>query len=152
MSYRARITTPLTVSKEGISPYDWLGFFRSGTTSSKVSSFMVVRVVKFSSGGTKLERFFHKNQHHHRKLSNFRIGLMVRCWKLGIVLVIKGCKNWSYRKMSIAKIVLLQWNEKDSDNFWHRRLTMEVKFRHYFTPSHYSNSWNEIIFFGYVDW
>ena len=32
---------------------------------------MVIRVVEFSSGGTKLERFLHENQHTPRKLSNF---------------------------------------------------------------------------------
>ena len=32
---------------------------------------MAVRVVKFSSGGTKLERFLPKNQHTQRKLLNF---------------------------------------------------------------------------------
>ena len=32
---------------------------------------MVVRVVEFSSGGTKLERFLLKNQHTQRKLLNF---------------------------------------------------------------------------------
>ena len=32
---------------------------------------MVVRVVEFSSGGTKLERFLPKNQHAQSKLLNF---------------------------------------------------------------------------------
>ena len=32
---------------------------------------MAVRVVEFSSGGTKLERFLHKNQHTQWKLLNF---------------------------------------------------------------------------------
>ena len=32
---------------------------------------MVVRVVEFSDGGTKLERFLPKNQHTQRKLLNF---------------------------------------------------------------------------------
>ena len=32
---------------------------------------MAVRVVEFSSGGTKLEIFLHKNQHIQRKLLNF---------------------------------------------------------------------------------
>ena len=32
---------------------------------------MAVRVVEFSNEGTKLERFFQKNQHAHRKLFNF---------------------------------------------------------------------------------
>ena len=32
---------------------------------------MAIRVVEFSNGGTKLERFLHKNQHTRRKLLNF---------------------------------------------------------------------------------
>ena len=32
---------------------------------------MAIRVVEFSSGGTKLDRFLHKNQHTQRKLLNF---------------------------------------------------------------------------------
>ena len=33
---------------------------------------MVIRVVEFSSGGAKLERFLPKNQHTQRKLLNFQ--------------------------------------------------------------------------------
>ena len=32
---------------------------------------MGIRVVEFSSGGTKLERFLHMNQHTQRKLLSF---------------------------------------------------------------------------------
>ena len=32
---------------------------------------MAIRVVEFSSGGTKLERFLPENQHTQRKLLNF---------------------------------------------------------------------------------
>ena len=30
--------------------------------------------------------------------------------------------------------------EKDSDDFWHRKLTLKVKFWHFLTACHYSNS------------
>ena len=60
--------------------------------------------------------------------------------------------------MSITKNVHLNWYssikkkiEEDSDDFWHRKLTLKVKFWHFLTPSHYTNSQNLIIFFGYVD-
>ena len=33
--------------------------------------FMAIRVVEFSNGGYKLERFLPKNQHNQRKLLNF---------------------------------------------------------------------------------
>ena len=36
--------------------------------------------------------------------------------------------------------------EKDSDDFWHRKLTLKVKFWHFLTPPHYINSQNSIIF------
>ena len=36
-----------------------------------VMSTMAIRVVEFSNGGTKLERFFPKNQHTQKKLLNF---------------------------------------------------------------------------------
>ena len=43
---------------------------------------MAIRVVEFSNGDTKLERFLPKNQHTQRKLLNFEIGLMGRCLKV----------------------------------------------------------------------
>ena len=39
-------------------------------------------------------------------------------------------------------------NEKDSR---HRELSLKVKFKHFFTPPHYTNSQNLMISFGYVD-
>ena len=58
--------------------------------------------------------------------------------------------------MSITKNVLLNWYssmkkkiEKDSDDFWHKKLTLKVKFWHFFTPPHYTNSQISIISFGY---
>ena len=45
---------------------------------------MVVRVVKFSSGGgTKLERFLPKNQHTQRKLLNFENWVSGEVSKIG---------------------------------------------------------------------
>ena len=56
--------------------------------------------------------------------------------------------------MSKTKNVLLNWNsstkknEKDYDDFWSRKLTLKNNF---LTPTHYNNSQNLIISFGYVD-
>ena len=36
-------------------------------------------------------------------------------------------------------------------NFWHRKLTLNVKFWPFLTPPHYTNSHNSIISFGYGD-
>ena len=79
-------------------------------------------------------------------------------WKLLIKKKIKPFKNWCYQKMSITKNVLLNYNswmkkkiDKDSDNFWHRKLTLKVKFWHFLTPSHNTNFQNSIFSFWYVD-
>ena len=54
--------------------------------------------------------------------------------KMCSILLIKGFKNWSFQKMSITNNVPLNWYssmkkkiEKDSDNFWHRKLTLKVR-------------------------
>ena len=63
----------------------------------------------------------------------------------------KWFENWLYQKMSIAKkcswIGIIQWKkEKDSDDFWHRKLTLKVKLWHFLTARQ-----NSKIFIGYVD-
>ena len=40
---------------------------------------MAIRVVEFSNGGTKLERFLPKNQHTQRKLLNFENWVTLGC-------------------------------------------------------------------------
>ena len=78
--------------------------------------------------------------------------LMASCQKWGIILVI----NWLYQKMSITKNVLLNWYspmkkkiEKDSDDCWHRKLTLKVKLWYFLTAPHYSNFQNLVISFEY---
>ena len=44
---------------------------------------MAIRVVEFLSGGTKLERFLHKNQHTQRKLLNFEFWINDELSKIG---------------------------------------------------------------------
>ena len=85
---------------------------------------MTIRVVEFSKGGTKLERFLPKNQHTQRKLMNFEN------WVNGVV-----SKNRRYFRNKRRSILMLSKNvnnkkrapkliffnekkiEKDSDNF-----------------------------------
>ena len=43
---------------------------------------MAIQIVEFSSGGTKLERFLHKNQHTQRKLLNFEFWINVELSKI----------------------------------------------------------------------
>ena len=89
--------------------------------------------------------------HHFLKFNNF-----LHPQKLGIILVINGFKNWFYQKMSITTNVHLNWystmkkNQKDSDDFWHRKLTLKVKFLHFLIPPYYTYSQNWIFPFGYV--
>ena len=44
---------------------------------------MAIRVVEFSNGGTKLERFLPKNQHTQRKLLNFENWVSGEVSKIG---------------------------------------------------------------------
>ena len=44
---------------------------------------MAVWVVEFSSGGTKLERFLHKNQHTPKQLLNFEFWISGDLSKIG---------------------------------------------------------------------
>ena len=48
----------------------------------------------------------------------------------------------------------LTFNEKNgkvSDDCWHWKLNLKVKFWHFLTPPHYTNSQNSINSFGYVN-
>ena len=53
--------------------------WQKGVDQTKLFAFrnmvstMAIRVVEFSSRGSKLERFLHKNQHTQRKLLNFEL-------------------------------------------------------------------------------
>ena len=44
---------------------------------------ITIRVVEFSSGSTKFERFLHKNQHTQRKLLNFEFWINDELSKIG---------------------------------------------------------------------
>ena len=49
-------------------------------------------------------------------------------------------------------IDILQWKkkiQKDSDDFWHRKLTLKIKFWYFLTAPHYSNFKNLVISFEY---
>ena len=47
-------------------------------------------------------------------------------------------------------IHILQWKtQKDSDDFWHRKLTLKVRFCHFLIALHYSNLQNSMILFDY---
>ena len=74
-----------------------------------------------------------------------KIDVMASCHKMGIISEINWFKNWFFFKMSIIK------KEKGSDNFWQRKLTLKVKFWHFYKASHRSNSQISAFSFGYVD-
>ena len=71
---------------------------------------------------------------------------------MGIILVIKSFKNVEKKKCA-PKLVFFneKKNEKDSDDFffWHRKLTLKVKFCHFLRPWHYVNLQNTAISFIY---
>ena len=77
--------------------------------------------MEFSSGGTKLERFLHKNQHTQRKSLNFEFWINGELSKIGHhfsnkkFLKIDFIKN---NKKCAPKLVFFnEKNEKDSDDF-----------------------------------
>ena len=85
---------------------------------------MVIQVVEFSSGGTKLERCLPKNQQAQRKLLNFENWCCGKLSKIG-----HHFSNKVIKKIMLSKIVnnkkyalkLVFFNEKkieeDSDDF-----------------------------------
>ena len=55
-----------------------------GTYQSQIAlQFMAIRVVEFSNGGTKLERFLPKNHYTQRKLLNFENWVNGKVSKIG---------------------------------------------------------------------
>ena len=57
---------------------------------------------------------------------NFDVWINGEQSKIGIILVIKKGKNWSYQKISLSKNVLLNWyssdeKKRDPNEFWHRK-------------------------------
>ena len=85
---------------------------------------MAIRVVEFSSGGTKLERFFNKNQHTRRKLLifEFRInGELSKIWHYFCNKVIQKLilsKNVNNKKFALKMVFFDEKKiEKDDDDF-----------------------------------
>ena len=110
--------------------------------STTWASSMVIRVVELSSGGTKLKRFLPKNRHTQKKFLNFENW----CQKLDIILVIKWFKNWCYQKM-----VFFYEKKRNIGMIFEVCINLKVKFWHFLTPPHHTNSQNSIIIFRYVD-
>ena len=66
---------------------------------------MAIQVVDFQAGGTKLERFLHKNQHTQRKLLNFENWTSGGPQKLAKIRVFKA----DYFDFLCKKIEKLVW-------------------------------------------
>ena len=82
----------------------------------------------FQVGGTKLKIFFYKNHHPQSKLLNIEFlfnGIILqsnkKIWKLIL------SKNINNKKVLLNWYSSMKKNEKDSDNFWHRKLTLKVR-------------------------
>ena len=72
-----------------------------------------------------------------------QIGVVASFQKLGIILENKGIsklmssKNVNNKKCAPKFIFFNEKkNQKDSNDFWHRKLTLKVKFWHFLTPSY----------------
>ena len=65
---------------------------------------MAIQIVEFSSGGYKLERFLHKNQHTQRKLLNFGFWINGELSNIGhqfsnkVILILILSKNVNNKK------------------------------------------------------
>jgi hypothetical protein len=71
---------------------------------------VAIQVVEFSSGGTKFERFLHKNQHTQRKLLNLEF------WINGELSKIDFIKNVNNKKCA-PKLVFFNEKKKDKEKF-----------------------------------
>ena len=77
-----------------------------------------------------------------------KIGHYFRKKKISKIMLSKNVNN---KKCAPILIFFHEKNEKDSDDFRHRKVTLKVKLRNFLTPPHYANSQNSIICFGYID-
>ena len=59
--------------------------------------------------------------------------------------------SWEEYKKCAPKFVFFNEKiiQKDSDDFWRRKLTLKVRFQHFLTPPHYTNLQNSMISFDY---
>jgi hypothetical protein len=58
-------------------------------------------------------------------------------------------KNVNNKKCVLKFLLFYEKKSKKSDDFWRRKLTFKVKFRHFLTPPHYTNLQNSMISFDY---
>ena len=65
---------------------------------AELNTDMAIWVVEFSSGGTKLERYLHKNQHTQRKLLNFEFWINCELSK-----IVHHFSNKKILKMILSK-------------------------------------------------
>ena len=118
-----------TIDKNILSMF-WQNFFGICIFSGKITC-IIFAIVYYGNTGCWIFKGEIQNSKDCGELSNI---------SLGIILVIKWFKNWCYQKMSITKNVLLNWyssmKKKDSYGFWHRKLTLKVKFWHFLTARH----------------
>ena len=105
----------------------------------------------FKQGGSKLERFLPKNQHTRRKILNFENWCYGEVSKIGhhfrSALKIDSIKKVNNKECTPE---LVFFNVKDWEIF-QGFLTLKVKYRHFLTPPHYTNSQNSKISIEYID-
>ena len=97
----------------------------------------------FQEGSTKLGRFLQKNQHTHWKILNFEFWINGELSKIGhcfsnkVIWKLILSKNVNNKKYAPKSVFFNKKKkiEKDSDDFWHRKLTLKVHF------SRFATSW-----------
>ena len=72
-----------TVDNKTTARLESIGTMQTNKLEMIATPIMAIRVVEFSSGGTNLEIFLHKNQHTQRKLLNFEFWFNGELSKIG---------------------------------------------------------------------
>ena len=89
---------------------------------------MVVRIVEFSNVGVQNWKDFCLKLNIPKGNDwILSIGIMASYQKLGIVLVIKGFKNWCNQKMWIIKNVLLNWYSSMKKKIWKIPMIFDIE-------------------------
>ena len=117
------------------------------------------RLWSFQGRDTNLERFLVKNQLLSIEIIEFweLEYVVASCQKLGIILENKVIlklilsKNVSNKNILLNSYCSMKKNQKDSDDFDIEKLTLKVKFWHFLTSPHYTNSQNSMVSFDSDD-
>ena len=134
----------------------WTQYCAASVTNKQTTAVCKIwqyRLWSFKSGDTKLERFLLENQHTQRKSLNFENWCSDELSYIGhhFSNKVMSSKNIINKKCAAKLLFFNKKNEKYSNDFLNRKLSLKDKFWHFLTSPHYTNSQNSIISFRYVD-